>query len=152
MRDDYAIDRIAGATTFDSEGTKVGTAGRVFADTEDGDPTFVAVNTGLFGMSESIVPLAGARMKGDDLHLEYTKEQIDDAPRVDEDGDLSESDEGRLYSHFGLPEPEGAGQPGDTGETPAEAQTETAQPGADTEGESSDAPRSTRLREHRVEK
>lgn len=72
MRDDYAVDRIADATTYDSEGAKVGTAGRVFTDSEGGDPTFVAVNTGLFGMSETIVPLAGARMKGDELHLEYT--------------------------------------------------------------------------------
>lgn len=153
MRDDYAIDRIADATTYDSEGEKVGTAGRVFTDSEGGDPTFVAVNTGLFGMSETIVPLAGARMKGEELHLEYTKEQIKDAPRIDEDGELSSSEEDRLYSHYGLPEPEGDEAPSGEGEAAdsgdaddAEADIEkagtgadtgvgeTAKPGSDTEG------------------
>jgi uncharacterized protein (TIGR02271 family) len=85
-----------------SEGNKIGSVGQVYADDADGQPTWVTVKTGLFGTSESFVPLQGARLEGDDVVVPYTKDQVKDAPRVDTDGHLDPSEEDRLYDHYGL--------------------------------------------------
>jgi uncharacterized protein (TIGR02271 family) len=85
-----------------TEGDKIGSLGQVYADDENGQPTWVTVKTGLFGASESFVPLEGARVEGGDLVVPYTKDQVKDAPRVDVDGHLEPSEEDRLYAHYGL--------------------------------------------------
>jgi uncharacterized protein (TIGR02271 family) len=85
-----------------AEGDKIGSVGQVYADDADGQPTWVTVKTGLFGTSESFVPLEGARLEGDDVVVPYTKDQVKDAPRVDTNGHLEPSEEDRLYDHYGL--------------------------------------------------
>lgn len=84
------------------DGNKIGSVGQVYADDADGQPTWVTVKTGLFGTSESFVPLQGARLEGDDIVVPYTKDQVKDAPRVETDGHLEPSEEDRLFSHYGL--------------------------------------------------
>lgn len=85
-----------------TEGTKIGSIGQVYVDDENGQPTWVTVKTGLFGTSESFVPLEGARLEGEDVVVPYTKDQVKDAPRIDVDGQLDPSEEDRLYSHYTL--------------------------------------------------
>lgn len=85
-----------------NDGDKIGSIGQVYADDENGQPTWVTAKTGLFGMSESFVPLEGARVEGGDILVPYTKEQVKDAPRVDTDGRLEPDEEDRLYAHYGL--------------------------------------------------
>ncbi|MFC9353452.1 DUF2382 domain-containing protein [Arthrobacter sp. NPDC057013] len=85
-----------------ADGDKIGSVGQVYADDADGQPTWVTVKTGLFGTSESFVPLQGARLEGDDVVVPYTKDQVKDAPRVDTDGHLEPSEEDRLFGHYGL--------------------------------------------------
>jgi uncharacterized protein (TIGR02271 family) len=85
-----------------TDGDKIGSIGQVYADDTDGQPTWVTVKTGLFGMSESFVPLEGARIDGDDIVVPYSKDQVKDAPRVDIDGHLEPSEEDRLYEHYQL--------------------------------------------------
>ena len=84
------------------DGNKIGSVGQVYADDNDGQPTWVTVKTGLFGTSESFVPLQGARIEGDDIVVPYTKDQVKDAPRVETDGHLDPSEEDRLFGHYGL--------------------------------------------------
>ena len=84
------------------DGNKIGSVGQVYADDTDGQPTWVTVKTGLFGTSESFVPLQGARLEGDDIVVPYTKDQVKDAPRVETDGHLEPSEEDRLFGHYGL--------------------------------------------------
>ncbi|MCX4967749.1 PRC and DUF2382 domain-containing protein [Streptomyces sp. NBC_00654] len=91
-----------GLTVYDSEGEKVGSVGRVYVDDDTGRPDWVTVKTGLFGMKESFVPLAGARRVASDLHISHPKESVKDAPRVDADAHLSVSEEEELYRHYGL--------------------------------------------------
>lgn len=45
-----------------SDGDKIGSVGQVYADDADGQPAWVTVKTGLFGTSESLIPLQGARL------------------------------------------------------------------------------------------
>ncbi|WP_400160509.1 DUF2382 domain-containing protein [Arthrobacter sp. BPSS-3] len=85
-----------------SDGNKIGSIGQVYADDNNGQPTWVTAKTGLFGTSESFVPLEGARIEGSDVVVPYTKEQVKDAPRVDVDGHLEPTEEERLYSHYNL--------------------------------------------------
>ncbi|MFF3394056.1 DUF2382 domain-containing protein [Streptomyces sp. NPDC002669] len=92
-----------GLTVYDTDGEKVGSVGRVYVDDNTGRPDWITVKTGLFGMKESFVPLAGARRVGSDLHISHPKERVKEAPRVDADAHLSVAEEEELYNHYGLP-------------------------------------------------
>jgi uncharacterized protein (TIGR02271 family) len=96
------IQTISGGTVTDSHGDKIGKVGQVYLDDQTGEPDWVTVNTGLFGTSESFVPLQGATVEGDALRVAYTKAQVKDAPRVDVDGHLSPDEEQALYRHYGM--------------------------------------------------
>lgn len=85
-----------------TDGDKIGSIEQVYADDADGQPTWVTVKTGLFGTSESFVPLQNARLEGDDIVVPHTKAQIKDAPRVESDGHLDPAEEDRLYDHYDL--------------------------------------------------
>ncbi|WP_411082825.1 PRC and DUF2382 domain-containing protein [Streptomyces sp. cmx-18-6] len=91
-----------GLTVYDNEGEKVGSVGRVYVDDDTGKPDWVTVKTGMFGMKESFVPLAGARRVGSDLHVAHSKDTVKEAPRVDADAHLSVAEEEELYRHYGL--------------------------------------------------
>jgi uncharacterized protein (TIGR02271 family) len=92
----------AGGNVLAVDGDKVGSIGQVYVDDDNGQPTWVTVKTGLFGTSESFVPLEGARTVGNDIRVAYTKDEVKGAPRVDVDGHLEPSEEDRLYEHYGL--------------------------------------------------
>ena len=94
---------VIGATAYGSDGEKIGKVGQLFLDDQTGRPEFVTVNTGLFGMKETFVPVAQAEFNGTQLRLPYTKDRIKDAPNVDLDGGhLEQSEENRLYEYYGL--------------------------------------------------
>lgn len=84
------------------DGNKIGSIGQVYADDETGNPDWVTVKTGLFGTSESFVPLEGARIEGNNIVVPYDKDLVKDAPRVDVDGHLEPAEEDRLYAHYQL--------------------------------------------------
>jgi uncharacterized protein (TIGR02271 family) len=102
MIDTNNIEALIGKDVVDPEGDKIGTVGQVYLDTASGQPTWASVRTGLFGMSESFVPLRDARLDGDDLRVEYDKAFVKDAPRVDPDGGLNADEERRLYSYYSV--------------------------------------------------
>src|SRR5215217_7693440 len=83
-------------------GEKIGGIGTIYLDDISGEPEWVTVKAGLFGASESFVPLSGARIAGNDIHVGYEKETVKDAPRVDANGNLSPEEEQQLYAHYGL--------------------------------------------------
>lgn len=90
------------ATAFDNSGEKLGGVKEIFVDDNSGQPTFVEVGHGLFGMASSIVPLRGHTFNGDDLKLAFSKDRIKDAPNLDVNNALTPSDQNRVYEHFGL--------------------------------------------------
>ncbi|MHA4779379.1 DUF2382 domain-containing protein [Streptomyces sp. MSC1_001] len=104
----------------DAQGKKIGDAKHIYVDDVTGRPEWVTVKTGLFGTSESFVPIKDASMVDDHLEVPYPKERIKDAPHVDVDGGghLSVTEERRLYEHYGIAWDEAwqrANQPGDGG-------------------------------------
>ncbi|NKI41440.1 PRC and DUF2382 domain-containing protein [Streptomyces physcomitrii] len=93
---------LAGLNVVDADGGKVGSVQQVYRDDATNAPEWITVRTGLFGMKETFVPLAGARRADDALQVPYTKDQIKDAPRMDADGHLDPAEEEELYAHYGL--------------------------------------------------
>lgn len=64
----------------DAQGKKIGDAKHIYVDDVTGRPEWVTVKTGLFGTSESFVPIKDASMVDDHLEVPYPKERIKDAP------------------------------------------------------------------------
>ncbi|MGQ4514848.1 DUF2382 domain-containing protein [Streptomyces sp. DW26H14] len=89
---------------YDSGGNKIGSAKHVFYDDATGNPEWVTVKTGMFGSSESFIPTHDANLVQDHLEVPYGRDQVKDAPNVDIDagGHLSEQEEHRLYTYYGL--------------------------------------------------
>jgi len=96
------ITRVQGATAFDSTGDKVGKVDQIYLDDQTGEPTWLTLNTGLFGTSTSFAPLEGATFSGDDLRLAYDKDRIKNAPRIEVDQHLEREQEDELYRYYGL--------------------------------------------------
>ncbi len=99
-----------GQGLFDSSGEKIGTIEEIYLDAQTGEPEWALVNTGMFGTKSSFVPLRDASEDGESLRVPYDKAQVKDAPQMDPDGQLSQSEESELYRHYGLDE--GAGTAG----------------------------------------
>jgi uncharacterized protein (TIGR02271 family) len=93
---------LQGKTLYGEGHDKLGTIDTLYADREDGAPTFATVHTGMFGAKTSFVPLNGARLEGDEVAVPYSKNLVKDAPKIEADSDLEPSEEQRLYSHYGL--------------------------------------------------
>ena len=91
------IQHAVGRTAYDSNGEKIGSVGHIYLDDETGQPEFASVNTGLFGLNESFVPISNATLQDDRLVVPFTKDQVKDAPNVDvESGHLDQTEERRL--------------------------------------------------------
>ncbi len=93
---------LQGVTMLDSSGTKIGKVADAYLDADTQSPEWALVHTGLFGGRESFVPLAQASLSSDELTVPYTKAQVKGAPNAEPDGELSQDEEARLYSHYGL--------------------------------------------------
>lgn len=96
------IHDLANATAYDRNGDKLGSVKEVYINDASGQPDFVEVGHGLFGMSSSVVPLRGHQLAGEELRLAFTKDRISDAPDFHSDEHLSESDQQTIYRHYGL--------------------------------------------------
>ena len=92
-----------GRTLIDRKGEKIGTVDEVYTDREGGQPEWALVQTGLFGMKRSFVPIKEASASGEEVTVPVLKEQVKDAPKVDPDGELSETEERQLFEHYGIP-------------------------------------------------
>ena len=102
MTDKRNIQDLLNATAFDAQGEKLGKINNLFVDDKTGQPTFIEVNHGLFGMSSSLVPLRGHRLNGDELKLAFDKDLIKDAPDIDFENQLTAADQDTIYEHYHL--------------------------------------------------
>ncbi|MDL5352339.1 PRC and DUF2382 domain-containing protein [Microbacterium sp. zg-YB36] len=101
----HNIASLVGRHVVDVEGKKVGSVGQVFVDPRTGRPNWVTVKTGLFGTSETFVPLDQADEVDGNLRVPFTKDAVKDAPRFESDGELSRSQEDELYAYYADHEP-----------------------------------------------
>jgi hypothetical protein len=99
------IDNIVlnGGTVVDSDGEKIGSVEQIFTSGDSGDPAFVTVRTGLFGMSESFAPLFGASIEETVIRVAFAKDTIKNGPRIDSNrGVITATQEQELYRYYGL--------------------------------------------------
>ena len=89
-----------GRTAVDSEGSKIGKIGQVYLDEQTGAPLWATVATGMFGTRESFAPIYGSRFEGDQVRLAVSKDLVKDAPNIDDDGHIGESEQEALYQHY----------------------------------------------------
>ncbi|QRO87874.1 DUF2382 domain-containing protein [Kytococcus sedentarius] len=87
---------------YSVDGDKIGSIEEIYLDDRTNEPEWATVNTGLFGTSQSFVPLSGATVAEDGLTVQYSKDQIKDAPRVDAGEHLGVEQEQELYRYYGV--------------------------------------------------
>ena len=92
----------SGQEAVDPNGDKIGSLDHIYLDRQTGEPTFLAVKTGLLGHNLSLVPIDGAHSHDGHVHLAHDKARIKDAPGVEADGELSEAEEATLYEYYGI--------------------------------------------------
>jgi sporulation protein YlmC with PRC-barrel domain len=102
----------AGGAVVGPDGERIGTLSQVFVDDRTGNPAWVTVHTGLFGISETFVPLGDAAVRENEIVVPYRASTVVDAPRtVNSDEQLSEADAARLYRYYGLDHEAGSDAP-----------------------------------------
>lgn len=98
---DISLDQYYDAVVYDSDDEKVGGVGQVFLDETTGQPSWVTVRTGLFGLKENFVPLVDARLEDGKLHVAFTKDFIKDAPKLDPEAPMTVAEEDALQAYYG---------------------------------------------------
>jgi hypothetical protein len=91
-----------GLTLLATDDEPVGKIEAIYVDRTSRQPGWALVNTGLFGSSRTFVPLADAAQRGDTVQIPHDTSVVREAPRLEEDTELSEEDEARLYAHYGI--------------------------------------------------
>lgn len=130
------VQDLLSATAYDNNGDKLGDVNEVFVDDDSGQPTFVDVNHGLFGMGNSLVPLRGHSIDGNNLTLAFPKDRIKDAPDFGTDKPLTPDQQTEIYEHYGI---SGASHvDGYTGGERPETTTDTADTDTHTDGDATD--------------
>ena len=84
----------------DAEGNRIGKISKVYLDDQTGQPQWVLVETGLFGTRQSFAPIHGSRFDGELVVLAVSKDQVKDAPNIDNDEHISESEQDALREYY----------------------------------------------------
>jgi len=100
MIDTNSLGRLAGKSVVGPDGESIGKVADVYESTDGGGGTFATVKTGLFGGGASFFPLDQAELRDDDVVVPYTKSFIKDAPRVENDEELTAPEERRLFEYY----------------------------------------------------
>jgi PRC-barrel domain len=91
-----------GLTLVATDDEPVGRIEAIYVDRTTRQPEWALVHTGLFGSARTFVPLADAAQRGDTVQVPHETSVVREAPRLEEDAELSEEDEARLYAHYGI--------------------------------------------------
>lgn len=93
-------DVYVGRTAVDQQGNKIGTVGEVYVNDQTGQPDWITVNTGLFGMKENFAPLAGSSFNGDELVLPFDKDVVKDSPDIADSSHLDIDEQQSLNAYY----------------------------------------------------
>jgi hypothetical protein len=84
----------------DGEGNRIGKISKVYLDDQTGQPQWVLVETGLFGTKDSFAPVHGSRFDEELVVLAVSKDQVKDAPNIDRDAHISDSEQDALRQYY----------------------------------------------------
>lgn len=96
------IPTLRSAAARDRDGERFGTVGEIYLDDTTGEPTWVTVNTGMFGTTSSFAPLRDAVIEDGDLRLPFPQNLVRNAPTVEAEERLDAEHERLLFVHYGL--------------------------------------------------
>jgi uncharacterized protein (TIGR02271 family) len=96
----FEADQLVGKTAVDPDGDKIGRIGQVYLDDDSGQPTWITVSTGLFGTRDSFAPLYGAGLDDEDVILAVSKDQVKDAPNVEDDEHVDDAEQQELDDYY----------------------------------------------------
>ena len=99
---DNNYEELFNSDVVDVDGKKIGSIGQVYLDDQTGQPSWVTVKTGWFGLKETFVPLEQAVVADGTITVPYSEEKVKDAPRVDPDKHLDADEEAQLYAYYGI--------------------------------------------------
>ena len=100
MIDTSSLGSLAGKHVVGTDGESIGKIKDVYESTDGSGGTFATVTTGLFGGGASFFPLDAAEMRGDEVVVPYSKSFVKDAPRVENDEELTAPEEQRLFEYY----------------------------------------------------
>jgi PRC-barrel domain len=84
----------------DAEGDRIGKISKIYLDDQTGQPLWVLVETGLFGTRQSLAPVHGSRLDGELVVLAVSKDQVKNAPNIERDAHISESEQDALHQYY----------------------------------------------------
>lgn len=98
----YTTPELNGRTVYSTDGEKLGDVQGVLED-ETGTPQYLEIKSGWFGTKRHAIPLQGLMQRddGDDLMVPYTKAQLESAPMLDENDDLTYDRERTMGEYYG---------------------------------------------------
>ena len=88
------------SVAVDAEGNRIGKITKVYHDDQTGQPRWILVETGMFGTRQSFAPVHGSRFDGELVVLAVSKDQVKDAPNIDSDAHVSESEQDALRQYY----------------------------------------------------
>lgn len=94
-----------GRDVLDSGGQRLGGVREIYLDRETGRPEWVLVD--IDGGDARFVPLADANVEGWSIKVAHSAETIKKAPGIGAEPRIDQSEERRLYAHYGLGYSEG---------------------------------------------
>jgi uncharacterized protein (TIGR02271 family) len=110
MIDSSKLATLAGKSVVGPDGDSIGKVKDVYESTDGSGGTFATVTTGMFGGGASFFPLDAAELRGDQVVVPFGKDVVKDAPRVENDEELTAPEEERLFQYYA-----GQGTTGDAG-------------------------------------
>src|SRR5919197_5498245 len=88
---------------IDPTGNDVGRVEDLYVEQRSGEPAFLLIGGGPFGMRKHFVPVESASLEGDDkVRLGFDAGTIKAAPHISADEQLSVEEEQRLFEHYGI--------------------------------------------------
>lgn len=90
-----------GLHALDNQNDKLGTIEGVYFESDESQVAkWVAIKSGLFGNKMRFAPAEGFREEGDDIILNVNKDQVKDAPEVNDHEEVSVEEEAALHKYY----------------------------------------------------
>ena len=91
-----------GHDLYDLDGNLIGKIEDVRYGDVTGGPQWLVVGTGFAGPKKILVPVADVRRAGDRLSVRHTKERVESAPKLADEGVITQPEEAKLCRFYGL--------------------------------------------------
>ena len=91
-----------GSEVVDPDQARIGKLKDVYFDAETDAPLFVTVHTGLLGRHLTFVPTDKASLGHGYLQVARYKAEVSNAPQIQPGGELSPTEEERVFKYYGL--------------------------------------------------